>query len=52
MEPIEQLKRQIEHYERSGVAFREDADRYHKKAIEAFRIADEYKAAIAKLETN
>jgi uncharacterized protein (DUF2225 family) len=50
VDPLEQLKQQIKHYELSGIAFREDADRYHKKAEEAFRVAEQYKEAVRKLE--
>ncbi len=51
MEPLQQLKEQIKHYELSGRAFREDSDRYHKKAEEAFSMAEKYKQAVAQLET-
>ena len=51
MTPIQQLKEQIKHYELSGRAFREDSDRYHKKAEEAFNTADQYKKAVALLES-
>ncbi len=49
MKPIQQLLENAKHYELSGRSFREDADRYHKKAEDAFRLAEEYRQAAAKL---
>lgn len=52
MTPLEQLRQQIKHYESCGRAFREDADRFHRKAEESFVLAEQYKLAVAKLESD